>query len=244
MMGQETGQRSTLTANHGTYYLDTAVGKDKQLVCPAGPCLINVFKENETYYLFLIFAKESTEQTYRFFVGENTTFDPASIQMVQANIGTNPVVFDNFKPLPAGRARGSTTTRQTAKGVVEVLLKVSDFPDVADEVQERQAEEVSARDLLHLERRRPKRARTPREERAKSVCRWAVADQDCPDGGCIGIVFTLPAGFTTLADPRLRAPAAACLPKAPPWDVSLKAITVSDGICPKASDTLDADFCK
>ena len=25
MMGQETGQRSTLTVNHGTYYLDTAV---------------------------------------------------------------------------------------------------------------------------------------------------------------------------------------------------------------------------
>ena len=35
MMGQETGQRSTLTVNHGTYYLDTAVGRDKQFVCPA-----------------------------------------------------------------------------------------------------------------------------------------------------------------------------------------------------------------
>ena len=203
--------------------------------------MTNVFKENETYYLFLIFAKESTEQTYRFYVGDNTTFDPASIRMMQANIGPNPVVFDNFKPLPAGRARWLNDNKETAKGVVEVLLKVSDFPDVAAKYKSARPKKCQPATYCTWN------AATETCEDATGraeVCRWAVAEQDCPDGGCIGIVFTLPAGFTTLADPATPRPAAACLPKAPPWDVSLQAITVSDGICPKAADTLDADFCK
>ena len=74
MMGQETGQRSSLTVNHGTYYVDTTVGKDRQLACTGAPCVINLFKKNETYYLFLIFARDTTEQIYRFYVGKETGF--------------------------------------------------------------------------------------------------------------------------------------------------------------------------
>jgi cell migration-inducing and hyaluronan-binding protein len=241
MMGQQTGQRSTLTANHGTYYLDTAVGKDKQLACGAtpGPCLINLFKKNEIYYLFLIFAKETTAQTYRFYVGENTNFDPASIQMVQADIGPNPVVFRNFQPLPPGRAKWLNNNKDRANGVVEVDLRVSDFPDVAQLFKDN----------------KPKKCQPPTycswnvqaqacedASGSSAACGWAVADQDCPDGGCIGIVFTLPDGFTTDPAPDPRPPAV-CLKKEAPWDVTLMPAAVPDGVCPKASDTLAPDFC-
>ena len=246
MMGQETGQRSTLAVNHGTYYLDTAVSSAEQLTCVTNdpvnnPCVINLFKENETYYLFLIFAKETTEQTYRFYVGDNTAFDPASIQMVQADIGPNPVVFQNFQPLPAGRARWLNNNKATAMGVVEVNLRVSDFPDVTAKYASARQKKCQPATYCTWNAS----SQTCQDASGSdAVCRWASADQDCPDGGCIGIVFTLPAGFATLANPAPPRPAAVCLPKAPPWDVSLQAITVSDGTCPKASDTLAPDFCQ
>jgi hypothetical protein len=203
--------------------------------------LTNVFKENETYYLFLIFAKDTTEQTYRFYVGENTAFNPESIKMMQANIGPNPVVFDNFQPLPAGRARWLNGNKETAKGVVEVVLKVSDFPDVA--AKYRSARQKKCQPATYCTWSAA--AETCVDATGSdAVCGWAIAEQDCPDGGCIGIVFTLPAGFTTLADSATPRPAATCLAKAAPWDVSLQAITVSDGVCPQAADTLPLDFCQ
>lgn len=243
MMGQETGQRSTLTVNHGTYYLDTAVGKATQ--CPQEQCRINVFKENETYYLFLIFAKESTEQTYRFYVGENTSFDPTSIKMVQADIGPNPVVFKNFQPLPAGRARWLNNNQATAKGIVEVVVKLSDLPDLGAMIKTAKKNKCQPATYCTWNdtAERCEDAKSTTTPKSDEICRWAGADLDCPDGGCYGIVFTLPAGFATDPAPDPR-PAAVCLPKAAPWDVSLDAITVSDGVCPQATDTLPADFCQ
>ena len=233
MMGQDTGQRSTLTVDHGTYYLDTAVDSNS-----------NLFKANETYYLFLIYAKETAQQTYRFYVGETTNFDPASIQMVQANIAPNPAVFGKPLPLPAGAAKWLKDNKATAKGVVEVNLKVSDFPDVA-------AKYASAR----KNKCQPATYCTWNDSNktcvdatgSDAVCRWAVAHPECPDGGCIGIAFTLPAGFTTLANPATVRPAGACLPKAAPWDVSFE--IKQNGICPRDAlvpqgDRLPPDFCQ
>ena len=36
MMGQSLGQRSTLTMNHGSYYIDTTVPLDVQEAAPRG----------------------------------------------------------------------------------------------------------------------------------------------------------------------------------------------------------------
>ena len=59
MMGQETGQRST-PHRQPRHVLPGHDGGQGQAAASArrGPCVTNVFKENETYYLFLIFAKE------------------------------------------------------------------------------------------------------------------------------------------------------------------------------------------
>ena len=93
MGGQSTYQRSTLTANHGTYFLDTNVSFDTQWqnkengtkehftdtipcddakVTPSAPChqrSVNVFKGGQTYYMFFLFAKPETKQTYQIYVG-------------------------------------------------------------------------------------------------------------------------------------------------------------------------------
>jgi len=97
MGGQATYQRSTLTANHGTYFLDTSVSYDTQwqnkeqgkkeaftnvIPCdnanlkPSDPCSprsVNVFKGGQTYYMFFLLAKPETKQTYQIYVGQGFT---------------------------------------------------------------------------------------------------------------------------------------------------------------------------
>src|SRR5262249_18226303 len=117
MMGQSIGQRSTLTVNHGVYYLDTTVDKNKQLselsptagtdargcVIPGSNppttaainnCNVNVFRKGETYYLFQLYASQDTEQTYLFYVGPGKTDDPANelnMKLVQADVDPVPI---------------------------------------------------------------------------------------------------------------------------------------------------------
>ena len=249
MMGQETGQRSSLTVNHGTYYFDTSVARQTQLSqgCVSrdsdNPCVINVFKPNQTYYLFLIFAKPTTEQTYRFYVGDNTDFDPASIQMVQAQIGANPVNYKSLGPLPAGRAHWLNNDKAGANGVVEVDLDVADLPNATALFKTAKVNKCQPASYCTWN---AAKEQCVDANGSDAVCKWAVADQDCPAGGCFGIRFTLPSGFATRAsndprpDPR---PAAQCVAKASPWDLSLDARSLPDGVCPQPADKQPPDFC-
>jgi hypothetical protein len=62
-----------------------------------------------------------------------------------------------------------------------------------------------------------------------------VADLDCPEGGCFGIAFTLPASFQTdpATDPLTALRPFQCLPNAAPWDV-----TLADPALPGGTDRL------
>jgi cell migration-inducing and hyaluronan-binding protein len=114
MGGQSTYQRSTLTANHGTYYIDTTVPQDIQygsaqmpsgepfsniVPCefnPTGSCQrrsVNVFKEREAYTVYFLYAKSgdhATQQTYQVYVGDG--FKPATdAHAVKVGLNTSPV---------------------------------------------------------------------------------------------------------------------------------------------------------
>ena len=52
MMGANLWQRSTLTANNGVYYIDTAAGPAKQAASPNK----NIFEANRTYYVLFVYA--------------------------------------------------------------------------------------------------------------------------------------------------------------------------------------------
>jgi hypothetical protein len=258
-MGQETGQRSTLTVNNGTYYIDTTVDKTTQLTqeCtstkPENPCVVNVFQKNQSYYLFLIFAKETTRQTYRFYVGD-PSFNLGSIKMTRGNIGKNPIVWDppeKETDLKPGRARWYNNDPLT--GVVEVEFVLADIDGIAGAITA--AEKKKCQPATFCKWNDSANNGLGRCEGVTpgglpsgdaSVCQWANADLDCPDGGCVGIRFTLPEGFATRPanDPRPNPrPPAVCLAKAAPWDVSLDALKVSDGVCPVEADKLPLDFC-
>jgi hypothetical protein len=257
MMGQRTGQRSTLTVNNGTYYVDTTRDDFSN----------NVFEAGQTYYLFLIYATEKTQQTYRFYVGENTDFDPATIQMVQAYIEPDPVEFDpkSFTLLPAGRARWLRGDKATAKGVVEVRLRVSDYPGVAAKYKAATKNKCQPATYCTWNAATEQCVDATGSD---TTCRWGGAHPECPEGGCIGIAFTLPAGFKTLKNPETVRPAAACVPKDftdedgnKPWAASLEIAPgvligkPEERVCPrdalidladrtKGGDRLPDDFCE
>lgn len=154
MMGQATGQRSSLTVNHGTYYLDTTVPKAEQMVfvnktvnpyrkdtcsdvTPASQeCNISVFKGGGVYYVFMIYAKPDTEVKYRFYVGPGKTNDPVTelqLKLVQADIAPNPVKFTDGVAMKADRVKWFNNNKEA--GVVEVTLAASDLEGFADKMR-------------------------------------------------------------------------------------------------------------
>ena len=67
MAGQSSWQRSTLTVNNGSYYVDTGYTKAKQQ--SEGFNNINDFLGGNDYYVFFVFARDSTKQVYKLYVG-------------------------------------------------------------------------------------------------------------------------------------------------------------------------------
>ena len=73
MMGGNLWQRSTLTANNGVYYLDTAAGPVKQMASP----FKNIFEASRTYYLLFVYATQTTHQVYQLWLGAGLPMDYA-----------------------------------------------------------------------------------------------------------------------------------------------------------------------
>ncbi len=107
---QNTWQRSVMTLNHGTYYIDTAVSKKTQAnsqfndptsayfdcsTKPTGACQplsVNTFVGGQTYYVYFIYAKGTTKQIYQIYVGDNFKPD-RDVQAVRMNIDSG-----NYSP--------------------------------------------------------------------------------------------------------------------------------------------------
>ena len=88
MAGQNMYQRHTLTLNGGTYYLDTSVPLDTQQTepftkKPGAARDVNVFEGGQTYYVFFLYTKPSTNQTYQIYVGDG--FQQSSVKPVRGS---------------------------------------------------------------------------------------------------------------------------------------------------------------
>jgi hypothetical protein len=251
LMGQDTGQRSSVTVNHGTYYLDTAVSEAQQRNgCIRGACnFINLFKPNETYYLFTIYAKKTTKQTYEVYVGKGWTtqqFDitgGGNVWLIQADIATK---RPNFK-----RVRAFTSTEAQYDGTSGILTVTLDHASAKPNFAKAAKESCSPQSFCHYvgnegENDPVGECRGVRSAADDDVCRWSIIDLDCPSGGCFGFGFKLPGGFVADGvDHRPQHPddlTKRCLPNAAPWNLSLT--EHADGTCPQAKDKVTDDFCK
>jgi cell migration-inducing and hyaluronan-binding protein len=209
MAGSSISQRETLTINNGVYYLDTTVSEKTQRTEKYANTLansVNVFTAGQTYYVFFVYAKQSTVQSYQIYVGKN--FDKAKqFNLINANIdtgdlkflpGQNAVKWANPEYDPASgiltvqvNFKGLTTLDPTpANGLCmpRTFCKPNDDPNGNSCV----AAFAPDNSLYKV---------------ANEVCgNWAVKDLDCPpaiverkdnndvwiSGGCPGFSFTLP----------------------------------------------------
>ena len=217
MAGMNLFQRSVLTVNNGRYYVDTTRSEEYQRkspdLSPTGPRFVNVFGQGKTYYMFFLFAKTQTKQTYQIYGGPDFTASNVTGIKVDASV----------LPLPPGAVTPWTkapwtVTNDARKGVVNVEV---DFNKVdPKEVNLDPAHLNPDKDFMD-ETCQPHTYCMKTNSGANTTCgcdetrlgvlgllspgykkvckniceHWAVKDLDCPKGGCLGFQFTLSSGF-------------------------------------------------
>lgn len=264
MMGESFFQRNTLTVNNGIYYMDTTVGKEKQLNLGAGN--FTEFQAStpdhpRTYNVFFLFAKPSITQTYSIYVGPG--FNKATdVKLIRANIAAKKITFESSDTLP------DTWDKQYKDGVLTVTVNMNFKDFITDYNDERKAScrpdsfctwtgdastgscgcnaalvdypdqnlinECNGTNDSGLENKVP-------------LCSWSVSDITCPKGGCYGFSFKMPEGFTTGTKPGLP-PAATCFPQmtngqSSPWNTPFTPASPElAGDC-TYSQSPSSDFC-
>jgi cell migration-inducing and hyaluronan-binding protein len=247
MAGSNFSQRETLTINNGVYYLDTTVSEKSQRTenyTKRSARSLNVFKAGQTYYMFFVYAKETTAQTYKIYVGKD--FDTTNgLKAVHVDITTKDLQFEPYQGGPPGwlvpdysqvKDTGILTVQFNFKGIGGLdptpehgLCQPATF------CKPSQDQKMCVSALADGDRLKAV---------SEIVCgRWAMKDLDCPPfvrdgasvrGGCYGISFTLPPRFQ--ADDLYRRPTPGSFPSSqtndqghPSWGVRfLRTLTLPD----------------
>ena len=227
MMGQSSAQRSTLSLNHGGYYIDTTQTCTSEGACPVctpnpqnndckyckagtNDCWTNpvdidplpwhptVFLAGHTYYVWFIYAKPSTVQTYDIYVGLNED-GKYQIQPIRANL---PDQAYEFTPKPgASWIKVSPYNAQT--GTVKVTLDLSGQQSDFDNSKGQfcQPRSFCMPEGSGAQTKCVCKPGTQCTDNA--VCSWATAELDCPQDpdspgkmGCYGFSITMPGDFS------------------------------------------------
>jgi hypothetical protein len=239
MAGQSTRQRSTLTPNNGKFYVDTTVSYAKQ---KATSRYINEFREGEKYYLFLLFAKPETTQTYQIYVGEN--FNPDDLEQLwatRADVRGVPYKINEVNPLP------KSWTKKYANGVLEITMTMKDFDGFNDNYKAAFQDNCqpgnfcswSSNAALPTGGTCGCNASSPFAKQCgdlnnagENVCAWAQKAVDCPKGGCYGIGFKM----ATMTYDTVKPPEPGTFPAGLPWftDFTPAANGVAQSCTPKS----------
>jgi hypothetical protein len=252
--------RQTMNVNHGRYYVDLASSAATQAKPISGSPVTpkkNIFIGGKSYDFFLVYAKESTEQTYQMYVGPG--FDlKTGVNLIRAQIGSVPfIVCPNAGPAKCDKIviGGDSTTLRTSydgpTGILSVTLNLSAFaddfgsatkdlcgPETFCEFSEAEKKCIGKAgglgDLTQAER--------------NITCGRAGEDPDCPKGGCVGFSVTLPTGFeaqdqTTANDSGLVKGLATCFPEDADWDITPVSPEGLRGACVGENAPMKKDFC-
>jgi hypothetical protein len=205
MAGSAISQRETLTINNGAYYLDTTVSAkaqetEKYANVADSAKKLSAFKGGQTYSMFFLYAKKSTKQTYRIYVGKK--FGSGDFKPGRMNIDTGDLDFHVID------TKVEWVTPDTSQVATTGILKVTlDFSKAADKLAPTAANGLCRphkfckpdgdKCVSALEPGNPLIAANARfKAQNDKVCQnWAVKDLDCPADGCLGFSFTLPSNF-------------------------------------------------
>jgi hypothetical protein len=229
MMGQNTFQRSGLTANRGVYYIDTAVSKAEQM--KSGATSFNVFAPTGVYDLFFVYSRPDTQQIYKMFVGKKIpttggkTFAQTNVKFGYVNINTAKYTFaaSNGGTLPTGwgssydENSGILTLTTNMAGIASdydfnTLVPNSKPPTTLGQQQCEPPTMCQWDSKLGCQcnPNSPNFAQCNQlNPLGQTVCDWSIADLDCPAKGCPAFQVTFPSGSYFEADDKDHRPPAA-----------------------------------
>jgi hypothetical protein len=208
MMGQSTGQRSTMTMNHGAFYIDITQSCESQGGCPKcakvkdnrcevwGPVEYSpsTFIAGHTYYVYFLYTTPTTQQTYDMYIGDMKKED-LNIKAIYVNpIGNYPV----FTPTDTRFISVSDKIVNNKKldGVVSVTLDMSKQGPIFTATTPNFCKPKS-----YCEARGDSCCKIGLADcnAVENDCSWATHDIDCPVDTknpdimhCFGFSFTLP----------------------------------------------------
>ena len=220
MMGQSTGQRSTLTLNHGRFYIDTSnncaaqnpggnpPGSNNPPGClpylqqnglPQVDVGVSVFQPGETYYMYFIYGRASTYLTFDIYLGPNDETGKWSVNPVRGVFDSEPYQFCTVGSGPPCNMTGEqpwllTPTYDRLKNVLTVtvdLSKSSIVQDFSDELA-KSCQPATYCGVKQLGSKKICGCKTGTTCKEDVACSWGPKDPDCPDAGCYGFSFTMP----------------------------------------------------
>jgi hypothetical protein len=209
--------------------LDVAVATTDGAEVQQNAALRNTFTAGETYYIFLVYAKPGTRQTYQLYVGANNdaNFGENNVRAVGVGLATTSLQFQAMdRPDGWGRSYDPTS------GIPSVTMDPQAFQDgfeaaQADSCQPQSfcagiARNTQCQCWSQLQSDNPAIYQECTEKNSRggdAICSWAVNDIDCPvvNGAraCLGFAVTLPPTF--VADGTDRRPPGPCFPQNADW---------------------------
>jgi cell migration-inducing and hyaluronan-binding protein len=200
MMGQASAQRSALTLNHATYYIDTSVPLDTQ---KSSSSFFNAFQGDGVYDFFLVFANNRTKQAYSLYIGRDLTQEQAKAVITpgRMQIPSNDFPFcttegDNSECKCGPQCTGSWATfggYESSTGLLTINIDLSQQSDL--EVANRKPFCQPTTYCSWNSETSTCGCKAGSSCTDDKVCSYGTKDIDCPVGGCYGFRIKLPGGF-------------------------------------------------
>ncbi len=206
---------------------------------------LSTFEKGKPYYVFSIFTKPTTRQTYELYVGPGFDKDSTSqLWATRADIAQQTV---KFTP-PDAVAWPSTWVKSydQATGILTVTMDMNNFDEFRNQFEGARPGKCQPASFCSWKAGANgspgvcEGASPLPGASADADCKWAGNDIDCPAGGCYGFGVTLTSTFSTdpvvpsQPRPRPKAMCASSLDAA--WNVPFRdAPDCIAGICPVAA---------
>jgi len=224
LMGQNQGQRSGLTLNNATYYIDTSLDAQGQTAPPRAGAS-NVFQKDHTYYVYFLFAKPNTTQTYQLYVGKDPSWDPTQkVEMVRGQFPSFPYQFtEGTWPTQWKRATadGGGAGYDPNTGIETITVDMNGYDTFMNDYNTSKSNECApvnfckpVSDGMNTTCTCQLSSTDPLFNDCQSVCtNWANKDVPCPDGKCFGFSVTMSDNFETIPKDQPRPqPTPGCFP--------------------------------
>lgn len=203
MAGATIGQRSTLTVNHATYYLDTTATGNS-----------SVFQGGHTYNMFFLYATAGLSQKYQMYVDRLGPGEEPEVHRLRANISGSPL---KFTPDGDGTWPKDHSSYDSNSHILTITVDKGAFTNFADDLANAKKTMCQPATFCKWDEASGcgcnLSSKDPLYGECQNACtKWAGKDIDCPDGGCYGFSVKMPDKFVATGQGSTP-PASQCVSK-------------------------------